>query len=251
MKNRAIILAAFGTSTAARDTYEYIENKIKERFPREDFYWAFTSEKIRKKISDQNIVWKSIPDVLTDIENKGYKKAVIQSLHIVPGIEFEGICKAADKSNMQVSVGMPLLSNDIDCFKIIKALSGRIPDTKTCATLLVGHGTPHSGAGTLYIEFKDHLKSQFPSNVFISMISGVPSWVTTLKEIKKSGMKRLKIIPFMLVAGEHILNDVLGSHDESWAAQLKGYELDDTEKGLGFNDEIIDIYGDHLMDALQ
>lgn len=55
----------------------------------------------------------------------------------------------------------------------------------------------------------------------------------------------------MLVSGEHILHDVLGDHEESWAAQLKGYELDVTEKGLGFNDKIIEIYGDHLMEAIQ
>ena len=39
----AIVLAAFGTTTEAFDTYSYFEKKVKERSPDYEIRWAFTS----------------------------------------------------------------------------------------------------------------------------------------------------------------------------------------------------------------
>ena len=55
----------------------------------------------------------------------------------------------------------------------------------------------------------------------------------------------------MFVVDEHIIHHVLGNHDKAWKNQLKGYEIDGTEKGLGFNKKIIEIWGDHLKDAME
>ena len=41
----AIVLAAFGTTTEAFDTYNHFEKKVKERFPDYEIRWAFTSRK--------------------------------------------------------------------------------------------------------------------------------------------------------------------------------------------------------------
>jgi len=49
--NPAIVLAAFGTTTAAFDTYDHFEQKVKERFPGYEIRWAFTSHKVRHKVA--------------------------------------------------------------------------------------------------------------------------------------------------------------------------------------------------------
>ncbi|MGO8761626.1 MAG: hypothetical protein ACLP2P_10365 [Desulfobaccales bacterium] len=41
--NPAIVLAAFGTSTEAFETYGHFEQKVRERFPGHEIRWAFTS----------------------------------------------------------------------------------------------------------------------------------------------------------------------------------------------------------------
>ena len=49
----AIALAAFGTTTAAFDTYNHFETKVKERFPGYEIRWAFTSRKVRHKVAEE------------------------------------------------------------------------------------------------------------------------------------------------------------------------------------------------------
>jgi hypothetical protein len=47
----AIVLAAFGTTTEAFDTYNHFEEKVKARFPGYEIRWAFTSHKVRHKVA--------------------------------------------------------------------------------------------------------------------------------------------------------------------------------------------------------
>ena len=47
----ALVLTAFGTSTAAADTYRHLEDQVKARFPGHQIRWAFTSEKVRRKVA--------------------------------------------------------------------------------------------------------------------------------------------------------------------------------------------------------
>lgn len=250
MKDRAIIVSAFGTSTAAKDTYSFFEDKLRGRYPQDEIFWAFSSRKLRNKMTSFDPSWNGLAEVLKEVAGKGYSSAVIQSLHIVPGVEFEKILHAAEGSKLNLSIGMPLLSSDIDCCRALDAVSDRIADTQRCITLLVGHGTSQSAAGACYLQFNEYLQKRYPDNVFLAMVEGQPTWSAVVKALKKSRIRKIKFIPFMFVAGEHILYDVLGAHEESWAFQLKGYEIDHTEKGLGFNEKIIAIYFDHLKDAL-
>ena len=251
MKDRAIILVAFGTSTAAKDTYAFFEEKLRERFPGEDIFWAFSSRTLRKSMAKEGIPWKGLKQVLKTIQVQGRRQVVLQPLYIVPGIEFEKVNSAAELLHLNISVGMPLLSTEIDCYRTIDALSSRIPDMDECITVLAGHGTIHSGAGAMYMQFEECLKARYPRNVHVSVVEGVPSWESVRDEIEKSTLRKVKFIPLMFVAGEHIMQDVMGNHNESWKSQLEGFEIDGGETGLGFNEKIQEIYFDHLGEAME
>lgn len=250
MKDRAIVLSAFGTLTAAQETYTFFEEKLSKRFFEEEIFWAYSSKTIIEKMQKENVCLKSTQQVLKTLKQQGFNSAVFQSLHIVPGIEFEELKATAGKARLNNSVGLPLLSSEIDCYRTIDALSGSIPDPGECITVLAGHGTPHSKAGSMYLLFEDCVRKQYPENVYVSMVDGQPSWESALKKIKKSAVKKIKFIPLMFVAGEHIMSDVLGDHSSSWKNRLEGYEIDGAGKGLGFNSKIIDIYSDHLQGAI-
>ena len=86
------------------------------------------------------------------------------------------------------------------------------------------------------------------------MVEGEPSWEAARGALQRSAAKTVKFIPLMFVAGEHIMNDVLGagSEDEpSWQSQLAGLEIDGSEKGLGFNEKIVAMYLAHMKAALE
>ena len=86
----AIVLVAFGTSTKAFETYKYFENKIKERFPDHEIRWAYTSKIVREKLKEEE--QRELPDLeqtLADLKAKGVTQVAVQSLHVVPGEEWE------------------------------------------------------------------------------------------------------------------------------------------------------------------
>ena len=247
-----VIAVAFGTSTAARDTYAFFEERFRARYPDTELAWAFTSRILREKAHKAALKMRSLEDVLQDFEQRGYKRAVVQSLHIIPGIEFQKITDAARRTALKTAIGMPLLTSDEDIEKTVSALADRIPAPEEWATVLVGHGTHHP-AGNAYRTVDRILKERYQKNVLISVVEGQPPWEAVRELIQMSGVKKVKFIPLMFVAGDHMLNDVMGEDSEdgeaSWKMQLPGVEIDGTEKGLGFNLKIIDRYLQHLEAA--
>jgi len=249
MNDTAIILTAFGTSTEARSTYAFFEVCARERFPRHDILWAYTSRTLRKKMALDGIIWQSPEELLRDLPERGYGRAVVQSLHIVPGREFEKIAAAASHSALPATVGKPLLSCSTDCMLVLDALAADIADPSACITVLAGHGTPSHEAQALYGTFARELQKRYPENVHLCMVEGAPAWDDTLRRIKESPLRRLRFVPFMFVAGDHIARDVLGETD-SWASQLERYEVEAIRSGLGLNRAVVDIFFAHLQNAL-
>jgi sirohydrochlorin cobaltochelatase len=248
MNDTAIILTAFGTSTEARATYDFFEAGARERFPRHDIHRAYTSSTLRAKMARKGILWRSPEELLRELPERGYCRAVIQSLHIVPGKEFDKIAAAAAQAALPVAVGQPLLSCSADCRLVLEALAASIPDPASTITVLAGHGTPHHEATALYNEFSRQLRLRYPENVYLCMVEGRPSWEETLACMRKSPLRRVRIVPFMFVAGDHILHDVLGDGD-SWLAQLEGYAVDALRSGLGHNAAIADVFFQHMQAA--
>jgi sirohydrochlorin cobaltochelatase len=213
--------------------------------------WAFTSRSLREKMNARNAGWESMEEVLTELEAQGCRQAVIQSLHVIPGVEFHKIAVAAAASRVQTMVGRPLLCSDEDCVRVLDALEDRIVCGSGRATVLVGHGTWHL-AGSVYARLERIVNARYPEHVYVSVVEGEPSWEAARAALRHSTVKKVKFIPLMFVAGEHILNDVLGdgSPDEpSWRSQLGGLEIDGTERGLGFNEKIVALCFERLDEA--
>ncbi len=252
MDSIPVIATAFGTSTKAWDTYAFFEKYFKAHYPATPLFWAFTSHQLRKKTAAGLGTMRSLEEVLEEVERQGYRCALIQSLHIIPGFEFQKIAAAARRTTLKTAVGMPLLTNDRDIEMTLTALAERIPSPAEWVTVLVGHGTHHP-AKQAYQKINDALRKRYQKNVFISVVEGEPGWQTVLASIRAGRLQKIKFIPLMFVAGDHMVSDVLGANAEgeaaSWSSQLAGYEIDGTEKGLGFNTGILDIYLEHLRIA--
>jgi len=254
----AMVLTAFGTSTAAFDTYRHLEAKVQERFPGQQIRWAFTSHKVRRKVAqEQGKELKDLPQTLKDLQAAGVTQVAVQSLHIVPGEEWEK--KIVEESRkfpgLKVALGKPLLSSDKDQEMVLTALGKTFPqDLKTTAVVLVGHGSPSPQGEQAYLAFGKLLRARYPGqNVYLGMVEGKPDRDAVLAQVKKSGASTVLLVPFLLVAGEHVNNDVLGDDPESWKSRLRAQGIKKVEglrRGLGYNENIINIYLDHLQEAL-
>jgi sirohydrochlorin cobaltochelatase len=255
----AIVLAAFGTSTEAFDTYGHFEQKVKERFPDYEIRWAFTSKKVRHKLAqEKGQQLNDLPTTLRALKAAGFTRVAVQSLHVVPGEEWDK--KVVEESQkipgLKVALGKPLLSSKEDQELVLNALAQTFPkDLTATAVVLVAHGSPSPEGTATYLAFNRLLRARYPQQqVFLGTVEGKPTKKETLEAVKQSKVTGVILMPFLFVAGEHVANDILGDDPESWKSELlkqKAYRFEGITKGLGYQDGIVNIYLDHLDQALK
>jgi len=254
----AIVLVAFGTSTQAFETYKHFEDKVKERFPGHEVLWAFTSKKIQKKLKEERQVeLRDLPQVLQDLKARGIERVAVQSLHVVPGKEWDKKVVAAQKEvpGLKVALGKPLLSSEADQQRVLTALATAFPaDLKGTAVVLVAHGSPQAQGEKAYLTLQKLLQARYKGkNVFLGAVDFEPSADKALAAVKQSAAKSVLFIPLMFVAGDHMENDIMGDKD-SWKAILlahKPYRIEAVDKGLGYNEGVTAVYLDHLAEAVK
>jgi len=255
--NPAIVLAAFGTTTEAFETYNQFETKVRERFPEYEIRWAFTSHKVRHKVAKEK--GKKLNDLATtlrELKAAGYSGVAIQSLHIVPGEEWDKkvVQISREIPGLKVALGKPLLSSKEDQERVLQAVARTFPkDLKDTAVVLMAHGSPVPEGEKAYVAFDRLLRSRY-QNVFLGAVEHQPAKEEAFEAVKKANPAAVVLMPFMFVAGEHVAKDMLGDDPESWKSELlkqKAYRIEGITKGLGYQDGIIAIYLDHLAQALK
>ncbi len=182
----------------------------------------------------------------------------VQSLHLVPGEEWEKKIVAESRKipGLKVALGQPLLSSQQDQERVLQALAQTFPkDLKNTAVVLVAHGSPSPEGTATYLAFNRLLRSHYPhQNVFLGTVEGKPTRQEALEAVQKSPAATVVLMPFLFVAGEHVAKDILGNDPESWKSELlkqKAYHIEGITKGLGYQEGIVNIYLDHLAQALK
>ncbi|MFZ5447690.1 MAG: sirohydrochlorin cobaltochelatase [Thermodesulfobacteriota bacterium] len=253
----AIVLAAFGTSTEAFETYHHFETQVRKRFPDQEIRWAFTSRKVREKLAqEKGQKLQDLPTVLRELKAAGFNRVVVQSLHIVPGEEWEKKVVEVSREipGLKVALGKPLLSSPQDRKRVLQALAPTFPkDLKNTAVVLVAHGSPSPEGTAAYMDFERLLRSHYPNqNVFLGTVEGKPTRESVMAAVKKANPETVVLTPFFFVAGEHVANDVLGDEPDSWKSELlkqKAYRIQGSTQGLGYQEAIVNIFLDHLAQA--
>ena len=270
----AIVIAAFGTSTRAQVTYDAFEKQLRQELPGYEVRWAFTSEIIRERV---NARWakqgltkrlSSLQQALADLEAAGYTKVVVQPLHIFPGEEYEEVLKIVDGfPGLRIETGETLLQRWESMFEVVHTVSRDFLPPEEGCNVLTAHGTPssHVGSNITYLGLERHLSRKYP-NAFLGAVDGIITRDDALGAAKACPEKRVRFIPFMYVAGDHIMNDIMGEEEDpkepSWNTELKraGIDTDVTTveyqgktyyKGLGFYPEVNEIFIKEIRRALK
>jgi sirohydrochlorin cobaltochelatase len=270
----AILLVVFGTSyPEAQAAYENIERVYREEFPQAEVRIAFTSDYIRRKLLDRDNVTIDNPlTALAHLNDEGYTDVVVQSLHVIPGEEFHDLANIVESVRgiegkfgfRNLVLGEPLLMNLEDYRNVSRALASQFEQNTTgtertphssprdagqMAVIFMGHGTEHS-ANSAYSQMANILAEDH-ENVFLGTVEGYPGYDEVLASLNESGVKKARLIPLMVVAGDHALNDLTGNESESWKSMLEkeGFEIDYNLLGMGENDGIVEIFVGHTKEA--
>jgi sirohydrochlorin cobaltochelatase len=255
-----ILLVTFGTSyPKAQKAFDNIEEEVKKAFPSIDIRWAYTSKMIRTKLKKRGQHIDSPSEALAKMGEEGFTHVAVQSLHIIPGMEFENLNHTVEVFNgmpkgIEVAkLGTPLLYDHEDNQRLAEILSLQLASTKgkRNAVLMMGHGSEHA-ANIYYPGFQYYLDKQ-AFNCFLGTVEGYPLLEDVLGKMDITKIQNVTLTPFMSVAGDHALNDMGGEEADSWKSQLlsKGLKVNVIQKGLAEYDEVVAIWIDHLKEVFE
>jgi sirohydrochlorin cobaltochelatase len=257
---KGILLVAFGSSLPqAQVSFENIDKRVKLQFPDIPVHWAYTSIIIRKKLAKQGKHLDSVSIALSKMMDQGFTHVAVQSLHTIRGSEFNDLVHIANAFQgmpggiQKIMVGSPLLSSPTDMDNVVDAILKNIPANrkKADAVVLMGHGTHHP-ANAFYAALMFNLQRKDP-NVFVGTVEGSPLIDEIIGMLREKKIKKVTLMPFMSVAGDHARNDMAGDEQDSWKSILEkaGFKCDIVMKGTAEYDNMIDIWMGHLKGVMK
>jgi len=250
--NPPIVMAAFGTTSRAMDTYRHIDAHVKTLFPDREIRWAYTSRMVCAHMKNhRNAAMPHLRQVLDDLHARGHRWAVVQSLHLVCGHEFYRLVAEADHPGVRTSIGLPLLCSVEDYRLVISALAPTIEMNLDEAVVLVGHGTDHP-SWSAYTALQFLLKETFGAKVYVGVVEeGWTGRDGLVRAVASAGYGKVRLVPLMLVAGVHFEEDLAGEED-SWrsAFEAAGIDVELEARGMGYLASVIDLFRSHAAAAL-
>lgn len=246
-----IVLAAFGTTTGACALYDLVNRGLKQCFPAHPLLWSFSSRMVRDRRCATDGVGSDSPSTaLTRLGNAGHSWAVLQSLHLLPGHEFDRLVFEAGTVPIRTSIGLPLLYDPDDFRLLAEGLALVAGDDPEEALLLIGHGTDHP-AWTAYPALEGLIRRRFGPRAFVGVMEGFPCREEVVSSLVAAGYRRAYLVPLLLAGGYHLRRDLFGGED-SWLAALRdaGLAVRAREEGLAGLPVVVDLLTRHIAAAL-
>lgn len=242
-----ILITAFGTSAPeGQKDLENVDRLVTGRYPDHEVRWAFTSGFIRKKLIaagqtslfPRKVPNKSLEEVYADLKNEGKRNVAVQCLLISSGSEYSDAL-TADTNGLNVEYGYPLLAPPDNIERVADTLSARFGGKDTI-TIICGHGNGKMPAlNTPYLQLDKYLRKRYP-RVFLTTLEGPPGTGPAFEDAKKLGLTKAVFIPLLIVAGGHLVRDIMSTNPESYLSKL-GLEAT-SETGLGSDPAVMAIW---------
>lgn len=227
----AILAAHYGSSlddTRAK-TIDLITDDIRRAFPALEVREAYISEPVRKKLAARGVEKRSVTEALLALTADGFDTVYVQPSTIIEGNETADVRRAAETVApffSHIAVGTPLCYT-IDDARAVAEIMAAEPCAADEAIVFVGHGNALPSTAT-YAMLDYMLHADGHRNHHVSTIEGYPTAATTLAEVGTA--RRVRLIPFLLVCGDHTRNDIAGQY----AATFRDAGIEPTVVMRGF-----------------
>lgn len=242
-----ILITAFGTSAPeGQKDLENVDRLVISRYPDHEVRWAFTSGFIQKKLiaSGQTTLFprrvpnESLEEVYDELRKEGKGNVVVQCLLISAGSEYSDAL-TADATGLNVEYGYPLLAPPDNIERVADALAPRFGGRDT-VTVICGHGNEKMPALNIpYILMDRYLRKRY-QRVFLTTLEGPPGTASAFEDAKKLGLTKAIFIPMLVVAGGHLVRDIMSTKSNSYLNQLGLEAAADT--GLGRDERVMSIW---------
>ncbi|MFW5846049.1 MAG: sirohydrochlorin cobaltochelatase [Planctomycetota bacterium] len=244
-----IALVAFGTSVPhAALVYDQIHDAVQARYPEHELRWAYTASFIRRKLAERGRIIPSPAELAAELAAAGHERAVFQSLHVSPGQEYGEMC-AIDSHGMHIVFGAPLMATDRDVERLLDALADELQRPEPL--VLAGHGNDRYPEHNRFLDLLDSRLRQRRARAWLCTVEGSPG-TDGLQAARQAAAEHgaVRFVPAMMVAGDHIMNDVMGEEPDSWRS-LVAASASSCGAPLGARPAVHALIIQHLQEALE
>ncbi len=254
-QKRAVLIVSFGTTynETREKTLDAAVADFEKAFPGYDVFSVYTSRFVKYilKKRDDHFVY-NLEEIFKHLKENNYSEVVVQSFHIMNAFESRLVAAKVEEQveNFEkITFGTALFSDRDDYEKVIDAIVPTLPERAAdTAVVMMGHGTDHPSQAT-YLMFEHLMHNKGHDNVLIGTIESYPFIEDILVTLKKRQAKKVYLMPLLIVAGDHTLNDLAGDEDDSWKEILKaeGYEVEVFRHSIGELPAIRNIFVEHAL----
>jgi sirohydrochlorin cobaltochelatase len=220
-KDKAIILSCFG-SVIEQQIYLDLVEEVKDQFKEIDVFFSFSSRMVLKDLHKRGFKYKNLPQILADVDWLGYRNIVVASINLFPTDEHELLIKTVkgfkkfSYSNIRYTKAIINKTKESSIF--LKELNQRV-SKKDTANLYIIHGVPLLDlAGVSSVTYaKEFLEYLSPYNYTCSLEGAFPFFAikeALISKLKQNNIKKVQIIPMLLVSGNHYIKDMIEIRDE-------------------------------------
>ena len=240
----AIVTAFFGSTVpSALKAYDAVENAVRKKYPAVPVFRAYTSRMVRRKRGND------VPSPAARLQElflAGYDTVHILAGYLTPGAEYDKLRQTAEvfSMRMKVTVTNPPLSDPDSLRKFLPGVLKAVPADHAGKVLFMGHGNSDGRSAFAYQAAAAELGKLDPK-ITLACVEGEPAFESVLEPFRS---EKVLLIPFMLVAGDHALNDLAGAEPDSWKSRLEkqGCTCYCILHGLGEIPEVASYFADSL-----
>ena len=224
----AVVLAVFGTpcdqDAAALAS---MQETLRQRYPDTDVLLAAEAVPGTEGASRTKRAADALIQTLAKLAAAGYTHVAVQSLHVVPGLEFDALRDAAQGfalasgGKIQVCTGHPLIHDKTSANQVANALIRDVPPNRQAddAVVFVGHGTEHPAGAQAYARLQTCLQQRDPF-LFAVTLTGPPDANNILAKLQAKGARNVWLAPLLAWSGSHMRQDIFGGK-ASWQKRLE------------------------------
>ena len=249
----SVLIVHFGTTFdgTRKNTIDAVNDEAKKEFPNMEIREAYTSRIIMRRLKERGIVKDNPAEALDKLAKEGYTHIIVQPTNVINGVESKTLEQQLEMYKdkfKEIRTGSALLSTPEDykaVAEIINKEVGELADDE--AVVLVGHGTHDSGNAAY--PAMDYTAKSMGYKFYVGTIEGFPEFDDVVKGLKKDNIKKVILMPFMFVAGDHANNDIAVDWKE--ALEKEGFTVEVKLTSLGMMEDIRKMFIDHAKFMLE
>lgn len=249
----SVLMVHFGTTfdDTRKNTIAAVNDEAKKEFPDMEIREAYTSRIIMRRLKERGIVKDNPAEALDKLAKEGYTHIIVQPTNVINGVESKTLEQQLEMYKdkfKEIRTGSALLSTPEDykaVAEIINKEVGKVTDNE--AVVLVGHGT-HDNGNAAYPAM-DYTAKSMGYKFYVGTIEGFPEFDDVVKGLKKDNIKKVILMPFMFVAGDHANNDIAVDWKE--ALEKEGFIVEVKLTSLGMMEDIRKMFIDHAKFMLE